>query len=176
MHPCLRERESKKVELVSIPATYHGTYDEQIQIEGCPGDFKTNCIKYTSVCPKDVLEIQLMALSTAEELPTLGIDLGDGEEIGMLYEGDHGGEYMLFIVVMLTHEGCLQKFHAVLGKFQAKESYSILADTIVPRIDAGIGVLNKLFCLVIEGPEGFDFAFVDRVKSGSEAYCSIQRK
>ena len=107
-----------------------------------------------------------MALSTAEELQTLGIDLGEGEEIGMLYEGDHGGEYMLFIVVMLTHEGCLQKLHAVLGKFQAKESYSILANTVVPRIDAGIGLLNKLFCLVIEGPEGFDFAFVDKEKCG----------
>ena len=33
------ERACKKVGMVEIPPAYHRTYDENIPIEGCPGDF-----------------------------------------------------------------------------------------------------------------------------------------
>ena len=98
----------------------------------------------------------------------LGLDLDDplGLELAYVIQGYHEGDYKQFIGLFLPHKGCEQKYSYSLGRFEAKETYEILAGTIVPRNDAGIGMLNKLYCLIMKSPEGFDNALVDRSACG----------
>ena len=68
-----------KLDSVEIHPTYHGTYHELIPIEIMISQDKLHQV-YLKLS-KDVGEIQPTSLSTAEELPALGIDLEEKEEI-----------------------------------------------------------------------------------------------
>ena len=67
---------------------------------------------------------------------------------------------MQFLQVMCAYEECNQRHYASLGSFKGKESYDVLKNTIVPHINAGIGLLNQHYCLIIEWDAGFDFMSV----------------
>jgi hypothetical protein len=86
---------------------------------------------------------------------------------------------MQFLSVFLAYEGCEQLHTCSLGRFEGKESYDILANTIVPCIDSGIGKLNNVYILIMEGPEGFDYSLVDKnvcgeLSSGMELPSTLE--
>jgi hypothetical protein len=168
---------SSEHEVAELAKSYPNLIEERKYTAGTLGPMYTEegddviddkDIPYSFISPLAALQLSLNT-TRAKSNATLGVQLGtDGLAIGVVQQGDHGGDYMQYCQVMLTEEGSGQTNYSSLGNVQCKkDTYDILRKTHIPLIDEEIGKMNKLFALVIEwtdteGNNSFDYKLVPK--------------
>jgi hypothetical protein len=87
----------------------------------------------------------------------------EGLCLGLVLLGDHGGIEMKFQIGYLTVQSKGQWRHDMIGKFEGKETYDIVKNTVMPHVDCAASRLSKLCVFVVEWETGFDFVFLPKV-------------
>jgi hypothetical protein len=145
-----------------------GTYLEDEGVEGEGEGGLIVPITFMWKNPDDILKAHLQILRDNMGPLQIGIELGSfGRCIVMVFQGDHGGDHEQMLVINVAYEGARQQHSVVCGSYKGKENYTLLNNTIMPHMNAGIKKHNNMYVIILEWDEGFDFLLVPK------EHCSL---
>lgn len=153
-----------KLRSVHDAAPTFGEYTYEEPYDHLPNEKKTIKVPYWYVCPYDSLlaTIKTSRDSNIGDIP-IGVKQGKlGECIPVIIQGDYGGTIgqgeMKWIEVVILRKGEVhEKF---LGSIHGKEDFTIMKETIMPHINAGVKKMNENKILLLTWDNQFDFVTV----------------
>lgn len=150
-----------KLRSVHDVAPTFGEYVYKEPYEHIPEVNKTIKVPYWYLCPYNSLLATIKASrdSNVGNVP-VGVKQGKlGECIPVIIQGDYGGTIgqgeMKWIEVIILRKGEVhEKF---LGSIHGKEDFTIMKETIMPHINAGVKKMNENKILFVTWEDQFDF-------------------
>ncbi|KAJ1395728.1 hypothetical protein B484DRAFT_407527 [Ochromonadaceae sp. CCMP2298] len=122
-------------------------------------------IEYYIIDPYQAVINQLKTLRDSFQQEAMRITLGSlGQCIAVCLQCDHDGGSMKFLALLLARVKDTQTMVIDLGRFEGKECYEILKNTVMPSVDRGFAELGAHLIAVVEWEGGFDFVAVPKSK------------
>jgi hypothetical protein len=147
------EKECLKLCKVDIPLQFDTFYRPKASTD------------YWHICPWAAL---MSTMNNVRDVPstdgrTIGVKQGmmGDQVIPVVIQGDYGGDLgkgeMKFLQVVILREGDGQKNCVQIASMRGKEEYSMLKQTIMPIINAGVEMMVKNKLLLLSWDDQFDF-------------------